>query len=85
MTEDTANRLAGMINSIRQDSAVNRISLSTIRDIMQSYAGGNIEANSYLQKMDANIRQNTLNTTAILSAIQDVTTNGANGKALKMA
>ena len=85
VTEDTANRLAGMINSIRQDSAVNRISLSTIRDIMQSYAGGNIEANSYLQKMDANIRQNTLNTTAILSAIQDVTTNGANGKALKMA
>lgn len=85
VTEDTANRLAGMINSIRQDSAVNRISLSTIRDIMQSFSGGNIEANSYLQKMDANIRQNTLNTTAILSAIQDVTTNGANGKALKMA
>lgn len=85
ITEPTADRLAGMINAIRQDSAVNRVSLSTIRDIIQSYAGGNIEANSYLQKMDANIRQNTLNTTAILGAIQDVTTNGANGKALKMA
>jgi len=84
VTEDTAQRLASLLNAIRQDSGVNRLAFAEMKNILSEFNRGSIEANSYLLKINENTRLTAENTAAIVRAFNDVTGIGNQGKALRI-
>lgn len=84
VTEDTAQRLASLLNAIRQDSGVNRLAFAEMKNILSEFNRGSIEANSYLNKINENTRLTAENTAAIVRAFNDVTGVGSQGKALRV-
>ena len=84
VTEDTAQRLASLLNAIRQDSGVNRLAFAEMKNILSEFNRGSIEANSYLLKINENTRLTAENTAAIVRAFSDVTGVGSQGKALRI-
>lgn len=84
VTEDTAQRLASLLNAIRQDSGVNRLAFAEMKNILSEFNRGSIEANSYLNKINENTRLTAENTAAIVRAFNDVTGVGSQGKALRI-
>lgn len=85
VTEDTANRLASYINSIRQDSSVKRNLLEKlITDTMPKYSILAEAQLAELRMIEKNTRANAAAAAAIMDSLNSVITIGNGGKAIRI-